>query len=230
MSGGAKGADSLAEKYALENNIETEIFYPDWDKDGKAAGFIRNNQIIKNSNIVFAFTNGSNGTQNSINIAKKLNIITNIIPIKENLKNLKIEVEEHLNISKLKKNKSKIYVYGDNLIKKGKKGQAQIRDEENSFGIPTKRLPSMKEDSFFSDLPEERESVISSLKELYKLALKGKTIVFPQDGLGTGLAKMQTHSPMLFEEMNQIIFSHFFMIGESKNKNLNKNKNQKIKI
>lgn len=30
VSGGANGADSLGERYAHENNIETLIFLPDW--------------------------------------------------------------------------------------------------------------------------------------------------------------------------------------------------------
>ena len=32
VSGGAKGADSLGERYANENNITTLIFKPDWKK------------------------------------------------------------------------------------------------------------------------------------------------------------------------------------------------------
>ena len=32
VSGGAKGADKLAEKYAKENKIPTKIFIPNWKK------------------------------------------------------------------------------------------------------------------------------------------------------------------------------------------------------
>jgi len=78
VSGGARGADSLAERYANEYNIKTLIFKPDWDKYGKAAGFIRNSDIINNSDLVIAFWNGnSKGTLDSIN--KALNTKTNII-------------------------------------------------------------------------------------------------------------------------------------------------------
>jgi len=35
ITGGAKGADSLAEKYAKENNILIEIIKPEWDLYGK---------------------------------------------------------------------------------------------------------------------------------------------------------------------------------------------------
>ena len=65
ISGGAKGVDSLAEKYAYENNIEILIFKPDWKKFGKSAGVIRNKDIIQNSTHVLAFWDGSSkGTLN----------------------------------------------------------------------------------------------------------------------------------------------------------------------
>jgi hypothetical protein len=77
VSGGAKGADSLAEQYARENGIETPIFKPDWRKHGKIAGFLRNTTIVENSDMVVAFWDGvSNGTKNSIQTAGRLNKIT----------------------------------------------------------------------------------------------------------------------------------------------------------
>lgn len=72
VSGGAKGADSLAEKYAKINNIKMKIFKPDWKKYGKAAGIIRNKDIVDNSTHLIAFRiNNSRGTTNSIMRAQK---------------------------------------------------------------------------------------------------------------------------------------------------------------
>lgn len=71
VSGGAKGADQLGERYALEKNIPTEIFLPDWDQYGKQAGFIRNKKIVDNSDMVIAFWDGkSKGTSHSIYLAR----------------------------------------------------------------------------------------------------------------------------------------------------------------
>lgn len=42
VSGGARGADALAERWAKENNIPIKIFKANWDTYGKSAGFIRN--------------------------------------------------------------------------------------------------------------------------------------------------------------------------------------------
>ena len=80
VSGGAKGADSLGEQWAKENNIKTLIHKPEWKKYGKSAGFVRNELIINDSDIVIAFWDGlSKGTKHSINLAKKQNKKVKII-------------------------------------------------------------------------------------------------------------------------------------------------------
>lgn len=83
VSGGACGADKLAEQYAKEKNIPTKIFLPDWDKHGKSAGFLRNTDIVNESEIIIAFWDGSSkGTADSIKKAKELNKTTIIINTK----------------------------------------------------------------------------------------------------------------------------------------------------
>ena len=72
ISGGAKGADLLGKKYAKDIGFYYVEFLPDWDKYGKAAGFIRNQQIVDACDEVIAFWDGkSKGTQDTINKAKK---------------------------------------------------------------------------------------------------------------------------------------------------------------
>lgn len=72
MSGGAPGADSLGERFADDYEIGKQIFKPDWNKYGKAAGFIRNQTIVDNCDMVLAFWDGeSRGTADTIAKAKK---------------------------------------------------------------------------------------------------------------------------------------------------------------
>jgi len=72
VSGGAIGADSLGARYADERGLKKIIHLPDWDLHGKAAGFIRNELIITDADIVVACWNGeSRGTNNSIALAKQ---------------------------------------------------------------------------------------------------------------------------------------------------------------
>jgi len=55
ISGGAKGTDSLAKRYAIENDIEIIEYLPDWNLYGKSAGMVRNMDIVKNCDKLIAF-------------------------------------------------------------------------------------------------------------------------------------------------------------------------------
>ena len=73
ISGGAKGADTLGEKYAEEYKIPTKIFPAEWKKYGKKAGFKRNVDIIENCDLCVCFWDGeSHGTQHDINLCKEM--------------------------------------------------------------------------------------------------------------------------------------------------------------
>lgn len=74
ISGGAKGIDTLAANYAKEKKINLIEFLPDYKKNGRAATFIRNREIVDNSNVVVAFWNGkSKGTKYTLDYARKKN-------------------------------------------------------------------------------------------------------------------------------------------------------------
>lgn len=45
ISGGAKGADSMAEQYAKDRGYDIKVFKADWNKFGKSAGYIRNREM-----------------------------------------------------------------------------------------------------------------------------------------------------------------------------------------
>tara|TARA_R100001163_G_scaffold64680_1_gene59504 strand:- start:3973 stop:4362 length:390 start_codon:yes stop_codon:yes gene_type:complete len=71
VSGGASGADTLAQLWASKNKIPMTIYPPDWNKHRRAAGPIRNTLIIKDATHVIAFPSKSGfGTQDSISKAK----------------------------------------------------------------------------------------------------------------------------------------------------------------
>jgi len=75
VSGGARGIDTLAEKYADKNEISKLIFLPDYKRHGKVAPLIRNRQIVDNADIVIAFGDGtSRGTKYTIDYAQKCGI------------------------------------------------------------------------------------------------------------------------------------------------------------
>ena len=47
VSGGARGADSLAERYADERGYNKHIIPADWNRYGKSAGYRRNEEMHK---------------------------------------------------------------------------------------------------------------------------------------------------------------------------------------
>ena len=72
ISGGARGIDAFAEDFANDFNIDLQIFKPDWAKYGKKAGFIRNEDIIKNCDICLAIWDGeSHGTKHDLELCEQ---------------------------------------------------------------------------------------------------------------------------------------------------------------
>lgn len=73
VSGGAKGVDECAKKYAQENAIKYVQFLPQYDKFARAAPLKRNEQIIDYCDEVLAFWDGkSRGTKFVIDRCNKM--------------------------------------------------------------------------------------------------------------------------------------------------------------
>jgi hypothetical protein len=80
ISGGARGADSLARRYARENGIRMVEHFPNWKRHGRVAGFLRNEKIVKDAEVVVAFWDGkSKGTQHTISLAERKGIDVHVV-------------------------------------------------------------------------------------------------------------------------------------------------------
>ena len=82
IHGGAEGADLLADQWGVVNWLEIEEYKADWDKYGKAAGMIRNRQMLEEGkpDLVVAFpTKNSIGTWGMIKIAREAGVETIVI-------------------------------------------------------------------------------------------------------------------------------------------------------
>lgn len=138
----------------------------------------------------------------------------------------------------LRKYSQYTFVFGDNLQRIGKGGQAIIRDEPNVIGVSTKVSPNY----CFSELDGgyverggllESEEVIqlnwrswldiidSDLRRVEdKLAL-GETVVVPMDFIGTGLARLTETAPgllfYLYHRFNLMMHKYGQWYGELKN-------------
>lgn len=71
ISGGARGADTLGERYARLRNFGLIKVKADWNKHGKSAGFIRNKEMLNLTDGVVCFWDGkSKGTGHMVTITK----------------------------------------------------------------------------------------------------------------------------------------------------------------
>lgn len=86
VSGGARGADTLGERFANEMGLEITRFIPDWDGLGKRAGYVRNAEMAKfavqddNDGMLIAFWDGvSRGTKHMIDLANKYGLEVHVV-------------------------------------------------------------------------------------------------------------------------------------------------------
>ena len=72
VSGGARGADDLGERYARERRYALKVLPDDWKEWGRAAGPIRNEQMAGYADALIAFWDGqSAGTRDMIRKAEE---------------------------------------------------------------------------------------------------------------------------------------------------------------
>lgn len=75
VSGGARGADSLAVQYAQIRGYELITMPADWEAHGRSAGYVRNAQMAEVATHLLAFWDGrSRGTKHMVDIAHSMKI------------------------------------------------------------------------------------------------------------------------------------------------------------
>ena len=86
ISGTARGADQLGERFAKQFKLDVVKFPADWDRFGKRAGYIRNEEMAKysvkdnNYGMLVAFWDGkSRGTKHMIDLAKKHGLEVHVV-------------------------------------------------------------------------------------------------------------------------------------------------------
>ena len=87
--------------------------------------------------------------------------------------------KEWYSVEQCRANPDTLYIFGDNAARRGKAGQAIIRDEPNSFGICTKLEPGMYSRDFFHDTPNHLAYIDKDLDLLGREQARWKNVVFP---------------------------------------------------
>jgi hypothetical protein len=82
VSGNARGADRLGEKYARDHGYALTLFPAQWNTYGKSAGYKRNVKMAEYADVLIAFShNKSRGTAHMIQQASKYNLITRVVNV-----------------------------------------------------------------------------------------------------------------------------------------------------
>ena len=112
----------------------------------------------------------------------------------------------------LRRNPEVLYVFGDNVARKGFGGQAKaMRGEPNAVGVRTKNSPLMARTAFFTDDPDDVETqnrlIDQDFVRLFAHVKTGGIVVWPADGVGTGLSALPKHSPTTYAHIEEKLAS-----------------------
>ena len=92
----------------------------------------------------------------------------------------------------------KLFLFGDNEHRRGKGGQAKIRDWGHAHGIRTKAAPHHGDSAFWSD--DNYDANVAMIDEDIEAALAtGKQLVLPEAGWGGGYSQLPTRAPQTNE-------------------------------
>ena len=116
----------------------------------------------------------------------------------------------------IKDNPDLLFVFGDNMERKGKGGQAIVRDESNVIGLRTKVSPTRKDDAYFYDefLEDNKKAIDEDIAAIKKAGF-GTQTVFPKGGIGTGLASLKEKAPKTYAYLNKRLLEVFGFDNET---------------
>ncbi|MGD9564336.1 MAG: hypothetical protein AB7F88_08660 [Pyrinomonadaceae bacterium] len=119
----------------------------------------------------------------------------------------KVERIKFITREYVRENRDKLFLFGDNLERRGFGGQAAaMRGEPNAIGIPTKKSPSYRDDAFFSDeeFEQNKASIDAAFAEIMNAVTDSiRVIVIPSGGLGTGRAQLERRAPRTFAHLQK---------------------------
>ncbi|QTC88068.1 DUF7831 domain-containing protein [Brevundimonas pondensis] len=104
----------------------------------------------------------------------------------------------------LQANPAVLYVFGDNEERWGRGGQAaEMRDEPNAVGVATLKAPGV----FWTESDVARQCAVidADMAPLFEALRAGRTVIFPLDGIGSGLADLERRSPTTWAHLQHRI-------------------------
>ena len=109
-----------------------------------------------------------------------------------------IEYRRRITRDMLRAEPGTLFVFGDNMARRGYGGQArEMRGEPNAIGVPTKWTPDTRPGAYFDDSDVGRVGwvIVDAFQCCRDHIRAGGKVVWPADGIGTGLADLPRRAP-----------------------------------
>lgn len=119
-----------------------------------------------------------------------------------------IEIMSRYSRQDIESNLDKLFIFGDNYERVGNGGQAgAARGNSNAIGIRTKKAASYREEDFLTDAEFvfNIQGIMEDFAPVLEALLHQKTVVWPADGVGTGLAKLPKTAPATLKFINTLM-------------------------
>jgi hypothetical protein len=119
-----------------------------------------------------------------------------------------IEYMKFISRDYIRANPDKYFIVGDNDSRIGSGGQAkEMRGEANSIGIRVKKTAGTNKSAYYTDSEylDNVTKIVQDFATVNYYLKKGKTVVVPSDGIGTGLAKLKDYAPYTLKFVKDII-------------------------
>lgn len=110
----------------------------------------------------------------------------------------------------LRSNPDKLFIFGDNFARRGLGGQArEARGEPNAIGIRTKKAPTYEDRDFLTDAEYGTNvtAILEDFQRVFEALQRGQVVVWPADGIGTGIAGLPARAPQTLQFINTLIDS-----------------------
>jgi hypothetical protein len=121
-----------------------------------------------------------------------------------------VEIIHRYSRQDLRDNLNKLFVFGDNFARRGLGGQArEARGEPNAVGIRTKKAPTYEPHDFLTDAEYGANvtAILADFAPVFEALARGQVVVWPADGIGTGIAGLPARAPLTLRFIHTVIES-----------------------
>ena len=188
VSGGARGADALGERYAKEKGLQLSRKPANWKLFRSQAGFVRNREMAEMADACVCFWDGqSSGTKHMIDLANEYNLDLRIVSYSKKLRSKPLQINGITNV-KTEETVNLNHLLTIQVVHCRVDTECEYIGRPNPLGNPYTQKHGTKadfivesreaavqayEEYILAEIKQGNAAVIKEFKRLKNLALKG---------------------------------------------------------